>query len=100
MGRVRAARPYDIIPWLAGAVLVSLLVLIVSRRVSQLAGCPLPAVTKKTMGQAAWWIYWGRVVFLGLPVVRRSRNRYFRRRTLATMATQTLFGLLMERSLP
>jgi ferredoxin-type protein NapH len=40
-------------------------------------------------------VYWGSVVVFGLVVIRRWRNSYFRWRTVATMVSQTLFGLLL-----
>jgi len=88
------ARP-DLVPWLAGLALLSLLATIAIREGSARSGHPLPAEVDRAAGLAVWWIYWGSVVFFGLAVIRCWRNTYFRWRTAATMVSQTFFGVLL-----
>jgi ferredoxin len=69
--------------------------LITVREVSGLVHRPLPRGVLSFIASAVWWIYWGSVMFFGITVMRRWRNTYFRWRTLATMTSQTIFGLLL-----
>ncbi len=91
--RPRAAR--DPVPWVAGAVVLLMLALITCREVGALASRPLPPSIARIFGAAIWWMYWGGVTGFGLIVIRRWRNTYFRWRTVATMISQTVFGLLL-----
>ncbi len=95
-GRPRLARaPLDIVPWLAGLCVVAMVGIIVLRKVHQPLGIGLSRDVLRLMALGVWWIYWGGVVLFGLVVIRRWQNTYFRWRTLATMTSQTLFGLFL-----
>jgi ferredoxin-type protein NapH len=85
----------SLVPWLAAGTLVLLIALIGVREAGDLIGRPLAPKTGAAMGQSVWWIYWGSVLFFGCVAIRRWRNTYFRWRTVATMVSQTLFGLLL-----
>ena len=91
----RAPTRFDFVPWLALAGVLALVGLIVIRKIAALAGHPLPPQIARGMALAVWWIYWGSVIFFGLTVIRRWQNTYFRWRTVSTMLSQTLFGLLL-----
>lgn len=91
----RPPRRFDFVPWLAGTAVLLMLALIVAREVGHLIGRPLPRTALSFIAGAVWWIYWGSVVFFGCLVIRRWSNTYFRWRTVATMGSQTLFGLLL-----
>jgi polyferredoxin len=93
--RPRLRTRFDIVPWLAAAVVVVLVVLFAVPRFAAVLGHPLPGRIAGRIGLAVWWTYWGSVVFFGLVVMRRWRNTHFRWRTLATMASQTLFGIIL-----
>ncbi len=85
----------DIVPWLGAAAVLVMLALITARAVGDLIHRPLPPAFLSLAASAVWWIYWGSVVVFGLVVIGRWRNTYFRRRTVSTMVSQTLFGVLL-----
>ncbi len=88
-------RRFDFVPWLAATTVLLMIGLIVAREVSHLIGRPLPRTLLSLMAGAIWWIYWGSAVFFGSLVIRRWHNTYFRWRTIATMFSQTIFGILL-----
>ncbi|MFB3882723.1 MAG: 4Fe-4S binding protein [Armatimonadota bacterium] len=88
-------RAFDGVPWLAAATVLLMLALIVARELGELLGHPLPPRVAAVGATAVWWLYWGGVVFFAVAVVRRWRNTYFRWRTLSTVLSQTLFGILL-----
>jgi ferredoxin len=90
-----ASRRVDLAPWVAAGAVLLMLGLMLARGVGELVGRPLPVTLVRAFAAAVWWLYWGSVVVFGLVVIRRWRNSYFRWRTLATVVTQTLFGLAL-----
>jgi len=88
-------RRFDAIPWLAATLVLSMLALIVAREVGGLTGHPLPPRVARIAATAVWWMYWLGVAFFAIFVVIRWQNRYFRWRTLATVVSQTAFGLIL-----
>ena len=86
---------FDIVPWLAGLCIVALVGIIVLRKANQHLSLDLSRDVLRYMTLAVWWLYWGSVVFFGLVVIRRWQNSYFRWRTLATIISQTVFGLFL-----
>lgn len=89
-------RAFDLVPWLGAANVLLMLCLMLARGVGELIGHPLPIGLARASATAVWWLYWGGVVCFGAVVVRRWRNAYFRWRTLATVVSQTLFGLALS----
>jgi ferredoxin len=88
-------RPFDFVPWLAAGTVLSMIALITLREVTELLHRPLPRSLLVAIAATIWWTYWGSVVFFGVMVIRRWQNTYFRWRTVATMFSQTVFGLLL-----
>lgn len=91
----RTRTRFDIVSWLAGIIVVALVALFVLPQVTGWFGHPLPGRVVGKIGSAIWWLYWASVVSFGLVVIQRWRNTYFRWRTLATMVSQTLFGIIL-----
>ena len=92
---LRGPRRFDIVPWAAGVVVVILVAFFAAPRIAEVFGRPLPGRIAGRIGLAVWWTYWAGVVVFGFAVIRRWRNTYFRWRTLATMVSQTLFGIIL-----
>jgi polyferredoxin len=86
---------FDFAPWLAGLVVVLLVGVSLFRKVALWAGWEIPGGVNVFLGDFAWWAYWAGVVVLGVMVIRRWRNTYFRWRTVSVMVSQTLFGILL-----
>jgi len=91
----RPPRRLDLVPWVAATTVLLILALVVVREVGGLLGHPLSPPVATVCATAVWWLYWGGVAFFAVAVVRRWRNTYFRWRTLSTVVSQTLFGLLL-----
>ncbi len=88
-------RRFEVVPWLSGFAVLSLVGVSVVRKVAAWAGWELPRNASIFLGDYTWWVYWGSVVVFGLVVMRRWNNTYFRWRTLSIMLSQTIFGILL-----
>lgn len=85
----------DLVAWVAGIAVLGLTGMSLFRKVVSWAGWELPGGTTAFLSEFSWWLYWGSVVVLGIVVMRRWRNTYFRWRTVSVIVTQTLFGILL-----
>ncbi|UCH35764.1 MAG: 4Fe-4S binding protein [Armatimonadota bacterium] len=85
--RFRARRRFDVLPWLAGTAVLSLLAVIVIRALWP--GSP------RWLGPLVPWAYWASVIVFGVWVIRRWKNTYFRWRTVSVMTVQTVIGIIM-----
>jgi len=86
---------FDVVPWVAGGAVLTLTGVSLFRKVASWAGWKVPGGVNVFLTDFSWWLYWGSVVVLGLAVMRRWHNTYFRWRTVSVMVAQTLFGILL-----
>jgi polyferredoxin len=84
---VKQQRPLDLLPWLSGPLVISILAALVIRE--WVPGSP------RWLYPYVPWTYWLCVVAFGVWTMVRWRNMYFRWRTVSVMAVQTAIGILL-----